>query len=75
MYPVTLNWVTNSSMDRWDKVCIWVIDHFGLPGDRYTTEINENWLRWNFKSKQDQLMFVIAWGQDSLAKYTTYETD
>jgi hypothetical protein len=64
-YPVTLNWDTNPHMERWNEVCAWSIEHFGLPGGRYTTEIDADRMTWHFDDARDQLIFILAWGRDN----------
>jgi hypothetical protein len=36
-----------------------VIEHFGLPGDRYTTEVSVDCMKFNFKTEYDALMCKI----------------
>ncbi len=64
-YPVTLVWNLNPSMQRWDKICVWAVEHFGLPGHRYRTEISTEHMTWFFGTQQDQLIFTLAWGNDN----------
>jgi hypothetical protein len=63
-YPVRLNWCTNPNMTHWNEVCAWGVEHMGLPGDRYCTEITEEYMIWNFMDRKDQLLFSVAWGND-----------
>jgi hypothetical protein len=65
-YPVKHYWNSGDTRDHWDQMCIWSVEHFGLPGDRYTTEIDEQWMIWYFKNEQDQLLMTLAWGNDGL---------
>jgi hypothetical protein len=60
-YPVRITWERNP---KWNEICAWGIEHFGLPGDRYITEPDEKYMCWRFVSPQDQLLFVTAWGND-----------
>jgi len=64
LYSVKLNWENNPQMKHWNEVCAWTVEHFGLPGHRYKTEITENYMIWNFIEQQDQLIFTLAWGND-----------
>lgn len=65
-YPVTLDWVRRPSMERWNEICAWCIEHFGLPGIRYQTEVGPARMTWYFQSPQDQLMMTVAWGNDNV---------
>lgn len=62
-YPVRINW-DNQSVPWWNEMCAWALEHFGLPGDRFLYHPFEDYMEFHFKSKADQLMFVIAWGKD-----------
>ena len=64
-YPVTLDWAHRPDSARWDEICIWVIDHFGLPGIKYVTEISAERMTWYFETIEDKLLFVVAWGDDT----------
>ena len=39
-YPVTLDWARRPTMTAWNEICAWTIEHFGLPGIRYQTEVD-----------------------------------
>ena len=40
----------------WNESCSMVVEHFGLPGDRYTTEVSTECMKFFFKTEQDALM-------------------
>lgn len=63
-YPVKLEWENNPSMVHWNEVCAWTVEHMGLPGYKYRTEITPDYMIWNFINQQDQLIFILAWGND-----------
>ena len=44
---------------KWNEVCARAIEMFGLPGDRFTTHVNVNYMDFVFKSNKDALMFAI----------------
>ena len=50
------------TISQWDDVAMWGIEHFGLPGERYITEINVNDMTWWFRDEQDRLVFVLRNG-------------
>ena len=64
-FPVKLDWERNPHMQAWNEICAWSIEHFGLPGDQYRTEINEDYMIWHFKNKDNQLLMSVAWGNDN----------
>lgn len=67
-YPVTLDWARRPNMERWNEICAWTIEHFGLPGIRYQTEVDSARMTWYFQSQQDQLVMTVAWGNDTLPR-------
>jgi hypothetical protein len=44
---------------KWNEVCIRAITMFGLPGERYVSHANVNYMDFVFKSIKDALMFAI----------------
>jgi hypothetical protein len=55
MNVINLTW--NSQENKWwNESCAMVVEHFGLPGDRYTTEISADYMKFFFKTEQDVLM-------------------
>ena len=64
VYGACITW--GPSMDtisHWDKVAIWSVEMFGVPGERYITEINIDDMTWWFRDEQDRLVFVLRNGQ------------
>ena len=51
------------TITKWDEVSVWGIETFGLPGNRYITDININEMVWWFRDPQDRLLFVLRNGQ------------
>jgi hypothetical protein len=44
---------------KWNEVCARAVEMFGLPGDRFQTHANVNYMDFVFKSNKDALMFAI----------------
>jgi hypothetical protein len=44
---------------KWNEVCARAIEFFGLPGDKFETHANVNYMEFIFKSPKDALMFAI----------------
>jgi hypothetical protein len=40
----------------WNQVTASILEHFGLPGDKYTTEITEDYMNFLFKDDREGLM-------------------
>ena len=63
-HPVTINWGAGpDTMDYWDQLCIYAIEHFGLPGDRYITDISADCMTWAFRSDYDALLFKLRFSE------------
>jgi hypothetical protein len=43
-------------------VCIWAIEEFGLPGDKYKTELTEDYMIFDFNEKEDAALMLLRWG-------------
>jgi len=64
VYGARINWgYRMDTISQWDDVAMWGIDMFGLPGERYITEININDMTWWFRDEHDRLVFVLRNGQ------------
>lgn len=50
------------TITQWDEVATWGIEFFGLPGDRYVTDININEMIWWFRDPRDQTLFTLRNG-------------
>ena len=44
---------------KWNEVCARAIEMFGLPGDRFQTHANVNYMDFVFKSNKDALIFAL----------------
>ena len=40
-YPVLIYWKNGDSCTSWNEKCIEVMEHFGLPGHKYTTTVTD----------------------------------
>jgi len=47
------------SLLEWNEITASIVEHFGLPGDRYVTELNENYMNFKFYNEKDGLMCKI----------------
>lgn len=58
-----IKWGINADTNRqWDEIATWGIETFGLPGDRYITDLNFNHMTWWFRDPRDQTLFVLRNG-------------
>ena len=58
--------ITWSRVPKWNEMCAWAFEHFGLPGNRFITHATEDYMEWMFNDNRDRLLFVTAWGHDEL---------
>lgn len=58
MAKIIVPWENQSNV-WWNETCANVIEHFGLPGGKYTTAINEDAMQFDFPNEHDELMCRI----------------
>ena len=44
---------------RWNDVCAWAVEHFGLPGDRFQSHANVDYMDFVFNSNKDALLMAL----------------
>jgi hypothetical protein len=45
----------------WNEVCAWAIEMFGLPGEKFETQANVNYMDFLFDSKLDAMIMCLKW--------------
>ena len=60
-----ITWRPNGPMS-WNEICAQVIEQFGLPGDRYITDVGLYVMGFVFKNPQDLLLFKLKWSEYEL---------
>jgi hypothetical protein len=58
MTRITVPW-KNQTNTWWSETCANILEHFGLPGDRYITEITADHMHFDFNDDKDALMCRI----------------
>ena len=58
MTEIRVPWESQSNI-WWNETCANIIEHFGLPGGKYTTEISADDMRFLFTDERDALMCRI----------------
>jgi hypothetical protein len=58
MTEIRVPWESQSNT-WWNETCAKILEHFGLPGDKYTTEISADDMRFFFTDERDALMCRI----------------
>ena len=63
-YHVKITWSHQiNNINSWDKVCADGIEQFGLPGDKYITDVNPEYMTWSFRSNLDALIFRLKYSE------------
>ena len=65
-HGLTLNWVHGDYMELWNMRMARVVELFGLPGDRYVTELTEDYMTFWFRDAHDALLFRLCHGDSEL---------
>jgi hypothetical protein len=51
---------------KWNEVCAWAIEYYGLPGNRFITHANVNCMEFEFFDKKDALLMCLRWNSQLL---------
>jgi len=63
-HPVTVKWGQGAdTMHYWNELCAASIKMFGLPGDRFITDIGANAMIWTFRDDRDALIFKLKFSE------------
>ena len=70
-WPVTIRWGAGAENEtQWNDISIWCMETFGLPGDRYITDISTEHMTWLFKCDKDAVFMKLKFGD--LARFYDY---
>ena len=58
MTEICVPWKSQSNI-WWNKICANIVEHFGLPGGKYTTEVSEDYMKFFFNDERDALLCKI----------------
>ncbi len=53
---------------HWNEVCAWAIEMFGLPGERFETHANVNYMEFVFKDRKDALIMCLRWNSELVSE-------
>lgn len=60
MIKIHIPWSSKTnSLTLWNDICANIVEHFGLPGEKYTTEVTEDFMNFIFHNDHDGLMCKI----------------
>ena len=52
---VTVPWESQNNQ-WWNETCVDIVEHFGLPGGKYVTDVNTEYMNFIFYNDDDALM-------------------
>jgi hypothetical protein len=58
---VRIPWKEGDTITKWNETCAWAIEHYGLPGDRYSTHPTEGYMDFYFQDERDAIHFNLRW--------------
>lgn len=58
MYRITVPWQNQSNV-WWSDTCANIVEHFGLPGGKYVTEVSSECMHFDFNDDRDALLCRI----------------
>jgi len=61
LYAARVEWHAGDTMLTWDRFVESVVKVFGLPGERYVTELHPNYMDFKFYNEQDRVLFLTGW--------------
>jgi hypothetical protein len=62
-HPVTIRWGAGAENEtQWNDISVWCIEAFGLPGDRYITDISTEHMTWFFRLAKDAVFMTLKFG-------------
>jgi hypothetical protein len=61
LYPARGDWEDGDTILLWNGFLESVIEVFGLPGNRYVTELDANYMDFKFYTEQDRILFLTGW--------------
>lgn len=60
-FRVRIPWKIGDTVSSWNEVCIGAIEEFGLPGDKYSTELTSDFMDFYFAEEKDAIIFSLKW--------------
>lgn len=58
MVTIKVPWKNQSNI-WWNETCANIIEIFGLPGDKYTTEVSADEMLFFFQNEKDAMMCML----------------
>ena len=62
-YPVSILWGPGAeSENEWNNISVWCFETYGLPGDRYITDLSAEHMTWFFRNETDAVFMKLKYG-------------
>jgi hypothetical protein len=45
----------------WNEICAWVLEQYGLPGNKYHWHPKTDYMEFNFYDEKDAIHFILRW--------------
>jgi hypothetical protein len=58
---VQIPWRNEPEEKTWNDACVWALEEFGLPGDRYVTHPSGRSMEFLFKDSRDAVLMSLKW--------------
>ena len=66
---VRISWTRDyDNKTYWNEVCAWAIEYFGLPGDRFRTAANVDYMEFHFNNPKDALLMSLRWNAEIVSR-------
>jgi len=56
---VRIPWKKGDTVSDWDSTCVWAMEQFGLPGDKFYTHMTEDYMDFIFNDERDAIYFAL----------------
>lgn len=57
---VNLSWRNGDTISNWNEKCMWAIETFGLPGDKFVCHARTDSMNFYFKEEKDAIHFSLV---------------
>lgn len=61
-YEFSIPWTDKQRKADWINVCIWIVEQFGLPGERYVMHPDKEEMTVLFRNAKDYEWMLLKWG-------------
>lgn len=61
-YKVRIPFNKGDTISDWNETCAWAIEHYGLPGTKFTAHPTPDYMDFVFVDEKDAVHFELRWG-------------